>query len=335
MTSSGRAIWILLLLIAALLGAYVLLVQPLVSTRPFTPPVVDTARLDMHLRMLSQTLYPRSFDQPDKLEAAADYIHAEFAKTGAAVEDQVFSVEGARFRNVIVRFGPKDGPLLVIGAHYDSHGNATEGAKHPRGFAPETHTPGADDNASGVAGLLELSRLLAAAPPPSAVELVAYSLEEPPYFRTASMGSAWHAEQLRLSGRPVRLMIALEMIGYFDDAPGSQRYPLAPLGWIYPTRGDFIGVIGRFRDGLEARSLKAAMRGASDLPVHSMNALTLIPGVDFSDHRSYWQAGFPALMVTDTAFYRNPNYHAAGDTVDKLDLARMAKVVQGVFAATR
>jgi len=327
--------WILLLLLAALAGAYTLLVQPLVTALPSTPPPVDTARLDAHLRMLSQTLYPRSFDQPDKLEAAADYIHAEFKKSGAAVENQVFSVEGARYRNVGVRFGPKDGALLVIGAHYDSHGAASEGAKHPKGFTPETHTPGADDNASGVAGLLELARLLAASPPPGPVELVAYSLEEPPFFRTRSMGSAWHAEQLRQSGRPVRLMIALEMIGYFSDQPSSQRYPLAPLAWIYPTTGNFISIIGRFRDGLETRKLKAAMRGATDLPVHSMNALAWIPGVDFSDHRSYWAAGFPALMVTDTAFYRNPHYHQAGDTVQTIDLARMAKVVQGVFAATR
>ena len=262
--NSGKAWWILLLLLAALFGAYALLVQPFVRVQPFTPPAVDTVCLDNHVRMLSQTLYPRSFDQPDKLEAAASYIHEEFAKTGAAVEDQVFSVEGLRYRNVIVRFGPKDGPLLVIGAHYDSHGVAPEGAKHPKGFTPQTHTPGADDNASGVAGLLELSRLLAASPPPGPVELVAYSLEEPPWFRTTSMGSAWHAEQLRLSGRPVRLMISLEMIGYFSDEAGSQKYPLAPLAWLYPTRGDYIGVIGRFRDGLEARRLKAAMRGATD-----------------------------------------------------------------------
>src|SRR5688572_24325956 len=118
--NSGKVWWILLLLLAALFGAYALLVQPFVRARPFTPPAVDTVRLDNHVRMLSQTLYPRSFDQPDKLEAAASYIHEEFAKTGAAVEDQVFSVEGLRYRNVIVRFGPKDGPLLVIGAHYDS-----------------------------------------------------------------------------------------------------------------------------------------------------------------------------------------------------------------------
>jgi Zn-dependent M28 family amino/carboxypeptidase len=333
--TTGKAMWILVLLLAALLVGWVLLMQPLVIVRPFVAPPVDTARLDAHLRMLSQTLYPRSFDQPDKLEAAASYIHDQFAQTGAAVEDQYFDVEGQRYRNVVVRFGPKEGALLVIGAHYDSHGMASEGAKHPKGFAPETHTPGADDNASGVAGLIELARLLAASPPPQPVELVAYSLEEPPWFRTPAMGSACHAEQLRRSGRPVRLMIALEMIGYFSDAPGSQRYPLAPLGWIYPTRGDYIGIIGRFRDGLHTRELKAAMRGATDLPVHSMNALAQIPGVDFSDHRSYWNAGFPALMVTDTAFYRNPNYHQAGDTVEKLDLARMAKVVQGVFAATR
>jgi hypothetical protein len=167
------------------------------------------------------------------------------------------------------------------------------------------------------------------------VELVAYCLEEPPHFRTDAMGSAWHARELRSSGREVKLMLALEMIGYFDSRSGSQTYPLRPLSWIYPKRGDFIAVVGRLQDWRATRRVKRLMRGASDLPVHSINALRVIPGVELSDHSSYWNEGLPALMITDTAFYRNPHYHAAGDTPDRLDYARMARVVQGVYAVTQ
>ena len=328
-----RVAWLIALLLLLLVWAAV--TQPFVTPRLFTPPTVDAARLEAHVRMLSQTHYPRSFDQPEKLEAVADYIHAQLAQTGARVEDQFYKVEGARVRNVVARFGPADGPLLVIGAHYDSHGAAAEGAKNPKGFAPETHTPGADDNASGVAGLLELARLLATSPPTSPVELVAYTLEEPPHFRTANMGSAHHAAGLRAAKRDVKLMIALEMIGTFSDVAGSQRYPIPGMGLVYPTQGNFVAVIGRVRDGLTTRELKAAMAGATDLPVVSMNAPRILQGVDFSDHLSYWHEGYPALMVTDTAFQRNDQYHQAGDTADKLDYKRMAKVVQAVFAATR
>ena len=130
-------------------------------------------------------------------------------------------------------------------------------------------------------------------------------------------------------------MLALEMIGYFDSTPGSQSYPLRPLYWMYPGQGDFAAIVGRVQDWAATRRVKAMMLGASDLSVHSINALPIIPGVDFSDHSNYWNEGFSALMITDTAFYRNPNYHAAGDTADRLDYVRMAKVVQGVYAVTQ
>jgi Zn-dependent M28 family amino/carboxypeptidase len=332
----GNGLSLLLVLLAALLfGLWFVLAQPFVTPIVSKPPAVDAQRLEAHVRMLSQTLYPRSFDHPDKLEAAAEYIRAELLKAGAQPEDQPVRADEAMYRNVVARFGPKDGPLIVIGAHYDSHGFAAEGAKYPKGFHLHTHTPGADDNASGVAGLLELARLLALSPPPVAVELVAYTLEEPPHFRTDAMGSLWHARRLREQGTALRMMIALEMIGYFSDEPGSQTYPLPGLDWLYPTRGNFVAIIGRVNDVSATRSLKAAMRGATDLPVHSMNSLALIPGVDFSDHRSYWAQGYSAVMVTDTAFYRNPHYHRGTDTAERLDYVRMSKVVQGVFALTQ
>jgi Zn-dependent M28 family amino/carboxypeptidase len=296
---------------------------------------VDVERLKSHVRMLSQTLYPRSFDQPRQLNAAAAYIKSELAASGARVDEQIFQVQEASYRNIIARIGDDEGPVLVIGAHYDSYADAIAGARFPKGYDLQTHTPGADDNASGVAGLLELARLLAQAPPKGAVELVAFTLEEPPHFRSEDMGSARHARRLRDSGRAVRLMMSLEMIGYFDSTPGSQSYPAPGLGLLYPDRGDFIAVVGRLGDWAAARRVKGAMLGASDLPVRSINAFAAMPGIDFSDHASYWNEGYSALMITDTAFFRNPHYHRAGDTAERLDYARMAKVVQGIFAVAQ
>lgn len=301
-------------LVLALIG---MTVQPLFRQPDTTAmPAVSPERLKAHVRMLGETLHPRSVEELTNLEAAANYIHAEFTATGAIVADQWFADRGEEYRNVIARFGPAEGPLLVIGAHYDSF---------------ET-TPGADDNASGIAGLIELAGLLGRHPPQRPVELVAFTNEEPPHFRYPSMGSAHHATSLRATGREVSLMLALEMIGWFSDEPGSQAYPVPGMTLLYPERGDFIAIIGRFGDWAETRQVKAAMRGAGGIPVHSMNSLALIPGVDFSDHLNFWAEGYPALMITDTAFYRNPHYHAAEDTYDKLDYARMAKVVEAVFA---
>ena len=303
----------------AFLALYAVTTQPLVWPKAAKVPPVSPERLQSHVRMLSETLHPRSIQNLTNLAAAADYVHAQFAAAGASVSDQWFEVEGEQYRNVIARFGPADGPLLVIGAHYDSY---------------ET-TPGADDNASGIAGLIELARLLAANPPQRPVELVAYTLEEPPYFLSASMGSAYHARSLRAAGRDVSLMLSLEMIGWFTDAPGSQTFPIPGMHLFYSDRGDFIGVVGRFQDWADTRKVKGAMAGVGNLPVYSINTLAAIPGVDLSDHQSYWNEDYPALMITDTAFYRNPHYHESGDTHDKLDYLRMAQVVQAVFAVAR
>lgn len=193
----------------------------------------------------------------------------------------------------------------------------------------------ADDNASGIAGLLELAHLLGKAGPARPVELVSYTPEEAPHFRTRHMGSVWHASALRAAGRDVEMMLSLEMIGYFSDRPGRQAYPLAALKLAYPDRGNFIALVGQFGDFGLSRSVKGVMSGASELPVYSLNAPSLVQGVDFSEHRSYWTQGYPALMVTDTAFMRNRNYHRAGDTYEKLDCRRMAMVVQAVYAVAK
>jgi Zn-dependent M28 family amino/carboxypeptidase len=300
-------------------AAIAIVTQPLVRPIGSRPPAVDASRLQAHVRHLSVDLHPRSYDQPRNLDLAARYIASAFEAAGASVTLQDVPVRGTSYRNVVARFGPGTGPVMVIGAHYDSH----------------ARTPGADDNASGVAGLLELAVLLGRQPQARPIELVAYTLEEPPHFATDRMGSAWHARSLRATGREVRFMLSLEMIGYFSDRPGSQSYPVPGMASLYSDRGDFISLVGRLADFGFMRRLKAAMAGATDLPVHSINAPPSLEGIDFSDHRNYWQQGYPAVMVTDTAFLRTPNYHRAGDTLDKLDYGRMAKVVQAVYAVTQ
>lgn len=315
-------------------GVLVAVVQPMVAPIAGPVPAVDAARLQAHVKKLSVELYPRSFEQVAHLDGAARYISDALKASGANVTVQNVVVGDATYKNIVARFGPTEGPLMVIGAHYDSHGDLVRSRARP-GDSPATHTPGADDNASGVAGLLELARLLGRTPQPRSIELVAYTLEEPPHFRSANMGSVRHARALKMAGREVRLMLSLEMIGYFSDAPGSQHYFMPPMRHLYSDRGDFIALVGKFDNFGATRSAKALMAGATDLPVHSMNAPRVLQGIDYSDHRSYWAEGYPALMVTDTAFMRNKNYHRAGDTWDKLDYVRMGKVVQGVYAVTQ
>jgi Zn-dependent M28 family amino/carboxypeptidase len=311
-----------LLVIVLLVVLWFMATQPLLSGARSSAGegarAADAARLAAHVRELSETFAPRDAAHTENLDRAAAYLRAEFERAGGRVSEQPFRVGSRTYRNVVASFGAEDGERVVVGAHYD-----TAGAQ-----------PGADDNASGVAGLLELARLLGEMPPTGArVDLVAYTLEEPPYFRSANMGSRVHADSLRSEGVRVRAMISLEMIGYFSDAEESQTYPVGLLKAFYPSRGNFIAVIGRFGRGSLVRRVKRAMTQATELPVYSINAPRAIPGVDFSDHLNYWNAGYEAAMITDTAFYRNPHYHAATDTPDTLDYKRMAMVVEGVRAA--
>ncbi len=309
----------LLAIIGISAGCLGLIVQPFVTPTPSTPPPVDPARLEAHVKRLSVDFHPRRYDRLDNIERTVRYIADELKATGAPVSTQDIVVGGRTYQNIIVRFGPATGPLLVIGAHYDSY----------------NITPGADDNASAVAGLLELARLLGQTPPTRSIELVAYAFEEQPRSSNADMGSAWHARALRAASREVSLMLSLEMIGYFTDAPRSQRFPAPGLSLLYPDRGNFIALVGKLSDYGVMRRVKSAMSGATALPVHSINSPRRVPGIENSDHVNFWDAGYPAMMVTDTAYLRNPNYHGPNDTWQTLDYRRMAQVVQAVFAVTQ
>lgn len=278
---------------------------------------VSPDKLRQHVDMLSETLHPRDWTYTANLDKCADYIAEHFRDAGALVEFQPFNVYGKEYRNVIGRFGSGKQRKIIIGAHYDAY----------------MGSPGADDNASGVAALIELARLLGQTRPEIEIELVGFVLEEPPYFRTPHMGSAVHAESIAHEKERIIGMISLEMVGYFSDERWSQKYPLPFLYLFYPTRANFIGIVGRWDQGRWVRQLKAGMQGATSLPVRSIRAPSFIPGVDFSDHMNYWPHGINAMMITDTAFYRNPYYHTSRDTADTLDYQRMAKVVVALFEA--
>jgi len=291
---------------------WLLVARPaLVTTEP-EAAVSDPDRLRKHVEVLSVKVGARDYTSPG-LDRAADYISATFASEGLAPLDQTFEVGGRAFRNIVVELGPKEGAKLVFGAHYDTAGRL----------------PGADDNASGVAGLLELGRALKDVELERPVTLVAYTLEEPPFFATEQMGSFVHASAESAAGAEIDLMVSIEMIGYFSEDEGSQSYPLGLLGLIYPSRGNFIAVIDRMMSN-SSRRVKVAMAEKISLPVYSMNAPAALTGVDFSDHRNYWAHGYDAVMVTDTSFYRNTHYHTDRDTLDRLDFDKMAQVVDGL-----
>lgn len=267
----------------------------------------------------------RNPQQPEVLKQAEDYIRSEWIKQGYEVKEQVYKVKlengtEAEVKNLIVSYNVKDQSeqkTLVIGAHYDVWSNLS----------------GADDNASGVAGLLELTRLVKENKPEISqrVDFVAFTLEEPPFFGTEDMGSFVHAKSLKDEKRKVSLMISLEMIGYFSDVKNSQNYPVPFLNKIYPDQGNFIALVGEFGEWFISRKVKTYFQQMTDLPISSINTTQYMEGIDWSDHLSYWKQGFPALMITDTSFLRNKNYHQPGDTPDLLDYKKSAQVVLGVY----
>jgi Zn-dependent M28 family amino/carboxypeptidase len=274
---------------------------------------VDPQQLRRTLEVIVGERSP--FSSLRHLTAVESFVEKELGNYGLKVESDYFSYRGKTFRNLIGRQGDqRGGSLIVLGAHFDS----VQG------------TPGADDNASGVAVLLEAARLLARAKLRSQVLFCAFNLEE-----LNMIGSGYFVKKLKSEGAKVAAMISLEMIGYADSRPGSQRYPLG-LKAFYPERGDFIGVIGNWSSATLLRRFARQMRQVRGLPVETLAVPGnggLIPAVRLSDHAPFWDAGYPALMVTDTSFFRNPNYHGSTDTLETLDVDFMAKVCEGVVRA--
>jgi len=274
------------------------------------------ARLRAHVEYLAGAIGERNPLRYASLEQARLYIEGAFADLGYKIRHDAYQVDGRAYRNVIAEAPGRDpeAELLLVGAHYDTAAG----------------TPGADDNASGVATLLELARSLRSAGPLRTLRWVAFTLEEPPSFWTPRMGSWVHARNCRARGERIAGMISLEMVGYFRIERRSQQYPLELMRWFYPSQGNFIAVAGNFRSRKLVRSLARKLK--SSFPVES-TALPFVPGVGLSDNWSFWQEGYPAVMVTDTAFFRNPHYHMSSDLPETLDYAGMADLVSGLERA--
>ncbi|MBI3142601.1 MAG: M28 family peptidase [Bacteroidetes bacterium] len=301
--------------------AYWLIVNPILATRKRNGAVgVSSPMLRKHVDYLCEVHPPRSYENTQSLKACASYIAEVLASYAYQVESQPYRDDNLLFENVIARYRPQEAQRVIVGAHYDVCGPYQ----------------GADDNASGVAGLLELARLVAHNKPELSfgIDFVAYCTEEPPYFRTDLMGSAIHADSLEKDERgQVMLMISLEMIGYYNERPNSQSYPLPILRWVYPTTANFIAVVGRMAERGPVRHFKKHMRQHCSMGVYSINTPLVFNGIDRSDHLNYWNRGMKAIMVTNTSFFRNHHYHTEGDTPDTLDFDRMEQVVGGVYKA--
>jgi Zn-dependent M28 family amino/carboxypeptidase len=269
--------------------------------------------------VLSQDVGIRSFQDMRKIEEAEHYISSEFNSFGYHITRQPFYFFGNTYNNLIAERIGASSPekVLVVGAHYDT----------VRG------TPGADDNASGVAGMLALARILAGKRLARTVRFAAFALEESPVYRTESMGSYHYARSLKAKDEDVEGMICLEMIGFFSDQKNSQRYPLPLMRLKYPMIGNFISMVGNTGSRSFLRGIASAFRHAVDLPLVTLNAPSIVLGIDFSDHWSFSKFGYKAFMVTDTAFYRNPHYHEPTDLPGTLDYGRAAQVVEGLAYA--
>ncbi|MGB0839415.1 MAG: M28 family peptidase [Chitinophagales bacterium] len=282
-------------------------------------PTADTTLIHQHLTKITKTDGYRTHTNTKVLNQVAAYIHDKLGQYADETHYQDYEAKGSTYRNVVATFKSKkaNAKTIVIGAHYDACGDQE----------------GADDNASGVVGLLELARLLEGKRLDYNIEMVAYSLEEPPFFRTDKMGSYIHATSVLDRKDQIYGMICLEMIGYFDSRPNTQDYPLGFLSAIYGNKGDYITLVRKFASGGFARKFSRKFRGLNFIKTKQFIGPTMLQGIDFSDHLNYWKYGISALMITDTAFYRNKNYHQKTDTMDTLDLPKMAKVIDSVYQA--
>jgi len=309
--------WLLILSVLLILILWGLIARPVlipVTTDIDSNNTVSSEILKQHVKTLSIDFLPRDYSNVDNLNKTADYIKNQFEQMGLNVVEQKYRHFESEYKNIIVHLGPNQGPKIVIGAHYDVAGEL----------------PGADDNASGVAGLIELGRLLKDKNLKQGISLVAYTLEEPPVYNTQGMGSYVHAKSEYEKGSDIELMISLEMIGYYSDEKGSQDFPLKLLELFYPNTGNNIIVVDILMSSWGKR-VKKGLSKYMDLPVYSINAPKSIPGIDFSDHRSYWNFGYDAVMITDSSFYRNKAYHTEHDTYDRLDYVKMSELVHGLY----
>ena len=284
------------------------------------PPLTDKERLihdnlKHHVTELAGRIGERNVWRTGSMAAAASYIRAEFEAAGYEINIQSFPSRGETLNNLEAVLPGHDAAdeIIVVGAHYDSVAGS----------------PGADDNASGVAALLELARLLAGTTLSRSVHFVAFANEEAPFFYGDEMGSNLYAARAQAQGKRIEAMLSLETMGYFTDQPGSQRYPF-PFSLFYPDTGNFIGFVGNLASRALVRQAIGAFRASTPFPSDGVAAPSGIEGIHWSDHWSFWEAGYPAIMVTDTAPFRYPHYHEATDTSEQLDYSGFARVTSGL-----
>ena len=324
--SPPYATWGLLVVLAAVLallgfaGWCLMFWMPLKSYQgpwvPLSPDenvLRDALRRDV--RFLAEDIGDRNWLVYPRLLRAAEWIEASLAQAGYKVRRLGFDVRGRRVDNLEVEISGRTRPeeIVVVGAHYDSVPGC----------------PAANDNASGVAALLAVARILANAQSERTVRLVAFVNEEPPFYRTSEMGSVVYARECRRRGERIAAMLSLETIGYYREEKGTQMYP-PPFSLFYPAEGNFIAFVGNLRSAGLVRECLAAFRREVKFPSEGAALPEFITGIGWSDHWSFWKQGYPAVMVTDTALFRYPFYHSAEDTYDKLDYDRLARVVSGI-----
>ena len=282
--------------------------------------MVLRGELQRDVQKLASEIGERNVPHYPVLQSAAEFIETSFSSGGLTPRRVSYEVAGKACDNIEVEI-PGDSPeIVVVGAHYDS----------------VFGSPGANDNGSGVAATLALARRFAGQSTRRTLRFVAFVNEEPPYFQDdEAMGSAVYAKRCRERGDKIVAMISLETIGYFSDEPKSQTYPSPGLGAFYPRTGNFIGMVGNSASRPLVRRVIDLFRGTGKLPCEGAALPAFIPGVCWSDQWAFWEQGYPALMVTDTAPFRYPFYHSAADTPDKLDYDRFTLVVSGMREVIR
>lgn len=277
-------------------------------------------RLRRHVIVLAKEIGERNLFIPENLRKAAEYIRQYWHTTGYEVTTQSYFVQGTECVNLSVEITGKEKPdeIFILGAHYDS----------------VTGSPGANDNGSAVAALLEISRLFHHRPQKRTVRFVAFTNEEPPFFQHQWMGSRVYAQRCWDEGENIVGMLSIETIGYYCEQPHSQHYP-PPLGLFYPDRGNFVAVVGNLRARALVRAFARYFMEGIDVPIECVATFRCIPGISWSDHSSFWEYQYPAVMITDTALYRYPYYHTEEDTPDKLNYPALSRVTYGIFCATK
>lgn len=312
---------LVLILIALLIFGWSLMVwMPGESYTGALPPLSKAeselqASLKRDVRMLSEKIGTRNYQAHQNLLAAKEYLAKELTTAGYTVKNLDYSIENQTYTNLEVEIPgtTRADEILVIGAHYDS------------AFT----SPGANDNGTGAAAVLALAREFANSKPMRTLRFVEFTNEEPPYFWTDNMGSMVYASQAKQRGDKIVGMFSLETLGYYSDKANSQKYP-PPLNLLYPDRGNFLGFIGNIESRELLRNTIRSFRAQAKFPSEGAALPNALPGVGWSDHWSFWQQGYQAVMITDTATFRYPHYHTLDDTVDKIDFEKLARVVSGI-----